>query len=281
MKFFLLLLLVIYCSFIFCACTSKAVNDTVGREFILDCNKTQNDSVDTSFKVIHLFVALCDNKYQGIVPVPANIGNGQNPATNLYWGCGYGISTFFRKSKSWQLEKTYTFTDSIVLQRLLFKHTKSNYYLVADAYNGKCIKKCTIDFFNSCSGLDNEVLKVNNVHIGIKGYASLNGYIGHNGLMDFSLEQSFKNKDGKKRDAIMLACISKKYFNPFIQQANANPLVWSTGFMSPEAYTLHDAIESYIKKEPAIDIRAAAANAYATYQKCSKKAATNLLVSGW
>src|SRR5688572_22804615 len=30
-------------------------------------------------QVIHIFVALCDNKYQGIVPVPAKIGNGQDP----------------------------------------------------------------------------------------------------------------------------------------------------------------------------------------------------------
>ncbi len=30
---------------------------------------------DTTFKTIHIFVALCDNKYQGIVPVPPKIGN--------------------------------------------------------------------------------------------------------------------------------------------------------------------------------------------------------------
>src|SRR5207249_4829544 len=39
-----------------------------------------------SAKVIHVVVALCDNQYQGIVPVPALIGNGDNPAKNLYWG---------------------------------------------------------------------------------------------------------------------------------------------------------------------------------------------------
>ncbi len=40
-------------------------------------------TIDTSFKTIYIYVALCDNKYQGIVPVPAKIGNGQDPNNKL------------------------------------------------------------------------------------------------------------------------------------------------------------------------------------------------------
>ncbi len=35
-------------------------------------------------ETIHVFVALCDNQNQGIVPVPASLGNGQDPKSNLY-----------------------------------------------------------------------------------------------------------------------------------------------------------------------------------------------------
>ncbi len=56
-------------------------------------------------KLTYTVVALCDNKFQGIVPVPAGIGNGDSPRTNLYWGCGYGVSTYFKKSKDWVLIK--------------------------------------------------------------------------------------------------------------------------------------------------------------------------------
>ena len=59
--------------------------------------------VDSSAKTIHIYVALCDNKYQGIVPVPKAIGNGQDPNSNLYWGCGYGIRSYFKKSAEWKL----------------------------------------------------------------------------------------------------------------------------------------------------------------------------------
>jgi hypothetical protein len=68
---------------------------------------------DSTTKTIHIMVALCDNFYQGIVPVPEGIGNGQDPRTNLYWGCGYGVKTFFKRSADWQLLKTQSI-DSII-----------------------------------------------------------------------------------------------------------------------------------------------------------------------
>src|SRR5258705_204809 len=56
-----------------------------------------------SARVAHVLVALCDNVYQGIVPVPAKLGNGEDLQGNLYWGAGYGIRTFFSKSLDWKL----------------------------------------------------------------------------------------------------------------------------------------------------------------------------------
>ena len=37
-------------------------------------------------RIVHVFVALADNVNQGIVPVPAKLGNGEDPVHNLYWG---------------------------------------------------------------------------------------------------------------------------------------------------------------------------------------------------
>ena len=41
-------------------------------------------------------VALADNDHQGIVPVPRQLGDGDDPANNLYWGARYGVKTYFR-----------------------------------------------------------------------------------------------------------------------------------------------------------------------------------------
>jgi hypothetical protein len=237
-------------------------------------------------KVIHVFVALCDNKYQGIVPVPTKIGNGQDPDNNLYWGCSFGIREFFKKSKDWQLINKTKDPNGKILEACIFKHNVSNTFLIAEAYDGKEIKQCTVDFLKACAGQTAQTLYLNKINkafpeLHAAGAADLLCYIGHDGLMDFQLTEKFEAQDTLKREAIMLACISKKYFAPHLQQTKAQPLVWSTGLMSPEAYTLHAAIDKWIAKEPATSIRQAAASAYHQYQKCGTKAALNLLVSGY
>jgi hypothetical protein len=237
-------------------------------------------SYDTTARTIHVRVALCDNKYQGIVPVPARIGNGQDPDNNLYWGWAYGVRTYFRKSNQWKLLRTEK-PGTIVRERLVFKHVSKNYYLVADGYDGQYIKNCTIDFLNSCSGQLKDTLQVDNKVIGIDGNARMLSLIGHNGLMDFNLPELAANKDGKQRDCIILACISKRYFTPHLKKANANPVLWTSGLMGPEAYTLHDALTGYVNNESIQSIRTRAATVYAKYTKCSVRAATNLLVTGY
>lgn len=233
---------------------------------------------DTAFKVIHVFVALCDNKYQGIVPVPPAIGNGQDPETNLYWGSDNGVRTYFKKSKDWQLLKKQK-RGPIILERLIFRHRTKKVYLVADAWDGQAIEKTTEDFLFSCAGQLKDTIHYNRRVIGINGNAQLLAYIGHDGLMDFKLPNEFKNADSKTRDCIILACISKKYFGDFINAAKTNPLLLTTGLMCPEAYTLHDAITGYVNNESQSSIRKRAVAAYVKYQKCSIRAAENLLVN--
>jgi hypothetical protein len=99
--------------------------------------------------------------------------------------------------------------------------------------------------------------------------------------MDFNLQQEFTRRDSLPREAIILACYSKNYFSSHLKSTGAAPLLWTTGLMAPEAYTLHDALREWIAVKPAAEIRSAAANAYAAYQHCSLKASKNLLVSGW
>lgn len=234
-----------------------------------------------SQKKIHVFVALCDNINQGIVPVPAKLGNGQNPKTNLYWGALYGVKTHFRRSTDWQLLKSIPSNDKRILERVLFKHRTSNTYLLADAYDGKYIKECTIDFLKAASG--NFVTTVNNGDACLKfgDESGLLSYIGHDGLMEFDLQETFVLKDKKVRDAIILACFSQGYFGPYLSQTKANPLVWSTGLMAPEAYTLKWAIDGWIKKETNEQIKERAAQAYHKYQKCGIRGARRLLVTGY
>lgn len=232
-------------------------------------------------RVIHVFVALCDNRYQGIVPVPAGIGNGQNPASNLYWGASLGVKSYFKKQPEWKLVKTEQPTGDTLLERIIFKHATENCWLVADAYNGKEIKECTIQFLQAASGNRADSVSVNNNKIYCGASASLVAYIGHNGLMDFTLDKTFPAADTEQRQAVILACISKRYFAPLLKTTGAKPLLWTTGLMCPEAYTLNAAITSWLKKDNAAATSTRAAEAYHKYQHCGVNAAKKLLVSGW
>jgi hypothetical protein len=236
-------------------------------------------------KVIHVLVALCDNEHQGIVPVPAKIGNGDDPAHNLYWGAGFGVKTFFSKSRQWQLVAQTPSAKSAVLERLIFKHKTKGAWLVADAYRGSELKQTIRDLLNYAAGKEGEGIQVktgaDTVTLGIGSNAELLAFVGHNGLMDFTLYDVPPKQDDRQRAVIILCCISKRYFANPLKTAGGYPLLWTTGLMAPEAYVLQAAVEGWLADENGERIRERAAIAYNTYQKCGLKGARNLFATGW
>jgi len=235
-------------------------------------------------KLVHVLVALCDNENQGIVPVSAALGNGEDPERNLYWGAAFGIKTFFTKSKEWQLVSKTIDPKYAVMERLVFKHRSKNVYLVADAYKGIEIQRAIADFLASASGNLNEAIEVSmdakNLRLQIGGGADLLAFVGHNGLMDFSLPAYPKKQDDERREAIILSCASKSYFTAPLKLTGAHPLLWTTNLMAPEAYILKSALDGWVLGEDGERIRRRAAAAYNSYQKCGLKAALALFASG-
>ena len=59
------------------------------------------------------------------------------------------------------------------------------------------------------------------------------------------------------------------------------PLLWTTGLMAPEAYTLKAAIGAWIGQQDGNTVRMRAAEAYDKYQHCGLHAAQHLFATGW
>lgn len=232
-------------------------------------------------RFIHVLVALCDNENQGIVPVPKAIGNGQDPKNNLYWGCGFGVKTFIKKQTDWRLIKQINNPTKQIYERLIFKHKDSLVFMVADAYDGAAIKQTVTDFLNYSSGLNKINIALDSIKVSAGGNANLICYVGHDGLMDFSLDNYPLQVDKKKREVVILACASKNYFYNHIKKTGAYPLLWATNLMCPEAYTLDSVIDSWIIDDSPDKTREKAAQTYNQYQKCGIKGARNLLVTGY
>jgi hypothetical protein len=232
-------------------------------------------------RTVHTVVALCDNQYQGIVKVPAGIGNGQSPKNNLYWGAGYGVKTHFDRSAEWIKQPSTKPDVAHILERAVWKHRDGAVYLVADAYDGRYIREATEDLLRYASGAGTSTIDAGGVKVAIGGGADLVAYVGHDGLMDFSLDKRFAATDKRRRETIILACISKRYFTEHLRPTGASPLVWTTGLMAPEAYTLRAALAGWVARETNEAIRERAAKAYDQYQKCGLNGARRLLVTGW
>ena len=240
---------------------------------------------DSSLRTVHVFVALADNQHQGIVPVAAILGNGEDAERNLYWGSAYGVKTFFARSGDWTRISCGEKPKAEILERCVFRYRAANVYLVADAYRGIEIKQSILDFLDAAGGDGAETLSVpvasGVAKLPIRGGANLVAYIGHDGLMDFELTRLPQKKNETHRDVVILACVSKRFFAEPVRASGAYPLLWTTGLMAPEAYTLKSALDGWIAGENNEQIRDRAAGAYDKYQKCGFHAAHRLLVSGW
>jgi len=235
-------------------------------------------------KYIHLFVCLCDNDNQGIVPVPKKIGNGTDLDNNLYWGCAFGARTYFKNDAEWKLVSSEKYTGNVILERCVFKHKTKDVVLVADAYKGSCMRDCLNDFFLSSSGNDKDTVKINSSGISktfLPAAADLVVFAGHDGLMDIPFATYPLQKDAKKRDAMVFCCYSKEFFSKAVRSAGANPLLWTTGLMSPEAYSIKASIDGWMLNETGQQIRERAAQVYNQYQKCGIKGARGLFTTGW
>jgi hypothetical protein len=261
-------------------CNNTPPNSTtMGKKVEVTTETTVNVEKNANYRIIHIFVALCDNEHQGIVKVPPKIGNGKDPDNNLYWGCDLGTNTFLKRDKNWQLVKTLKMPRDKVLERCIFKHKSKAVYAVADAYDGEHIKLCTTDLLESCAGQFNDYFVIAGDSIACGGKADLLGYIGHNGFMDFELKTTYAPKDSLTREAIILGCRSEYFFKPYLAQTGAKPLLWTTGLMAPEAYSLAAAMDGWIHKKDKPAIHEAAAQAYHKYQNCGIKAARNLFLT--
>ena len=98
-------------------------------------------------------------------------------------------------------------------------------------------------------------------------------YIGHNGLMDFSLQEEVLICEGPGRDVIVLCCMSERYFTAPLGKVRARPVLMTTQLMYPGGFLLRDALAGWTRGESTHRIRERTAAAYSRNQGISLKAA--------
>jgi hypothetical protein len=237
--------------------------------------------------VAHVVVALCDNLHQGIVPVPKGIGNGQDPRSNLYWGAGYGVRSYFSRQAGYSLRHlpvSGQVLDRIVLTRDLPGSGRPiKLVVVAEAWDGSAIAAAISRFLRLAAGYDAETIAspaAGQAAIAAGGDAAIVAYVGHNGLMDFAAPVRPEARRGAPpRSSIVLACASQRYFSDLIRSGGSHPLLLTTGLMAPEAYSLEEALHTFAAGGSPQEARRAAAAVYDRVQRCGLAGALRLFAS--
>jgi hypothetical protein len=207
-------------------------------------------------RTIGVFVALADNKSQGIVPVPAKIGNGEDPENNLYWGNSEGLKGYFDHSHRWKLIARSDSAKGDILRTRTYRRAGRGAVLIASAYRGSAIKRCLADYETAVQ----------------TGAYDLVVFIGHNGLMDFNLPQSAKSRRQAKRpDCVVLCCKSESYFKTRLMDAGGRPVLLTTQLMYPGAFILGAVSETWLAGANLTALRESAGAAYSANQKISRR----------
>jgi len=211
---------------------------------------------------IYVIVSLVDNVSQGIAPVPAKIGNGDDPHNNLYWGAAYGVKTFLSKASGWRKLGCEKDINDSILERCQFAW-KDKLTVTADAYRGSQIGQAMLDFMQQASTPPDAAQR------------EMVAFIGHDGLMDEqnqSIIKRFPKHDRHDKQAVVLACMSDDFFAEHLQAAGSKPVVTTFSFMAPEAYVLEAVARGFANGASEAELRSFAGVAYAKYQRISVKA---------
>lgn len=213
----------------------------------------------TTPKQARVIVSLADNQNQGIVPIKASLGNGQAPNQNLYWGALYGAKTHFKRMDNWALAALETQTrgvlDSFTLSHTDHPHSK----IIFEAWDGAKQKSAVKAYFKDLRDG--------------KSPNDLVCFVGHNALMDLSIEKvpalktTHQTNIDRNRKGVVIACRSAPYFEPFHETLGVESYVMTKGLMAPEAYVLEGILAAWLKGDKANLARSAAAKKYAEYQK--------------
>jgi len=239
--------------------------------------------------IVHIFVPLCDNEHQGIVPTTASLGNGFSLRSNLYWATSTGMKRYFKEKKHWKLLRSIknVYQDSVVLERVIFKRTYPNkavVYLVADAYRGDKMFETVNHFLRAASNNHTELQNLEDDRsISIHGAADLVVFNGHNGLFDLYYNQPKRwyNSTDRQKDVAIIACYASEYFERETMRAKAYPIVRAKGRLHPGAFVISAIIDDWAMLKSVEEMRLSAGKAYCEIHNCSIKTSKKLFYKGW
>ena len=219
---------------------------------------------------VRVYVALCDNASQGIVPVKnPSICDGDDPDRNLYWGGGGGLRGYLEKQRWRQLATQRSESDPVLIRSRWGKRYRASgrlrERLVGDvvdveiealAYRGREIEQAMRDYLADAHG-----------GADAPAPSHLLGYIGHNVLLDTReslLPRSARRADHRSpRGVFALSCYGEPTIRPAVASRGASVLLLNRSLTFPGAWTIGGILEAIVDGRDARGIYRAATRHFA------------------
>ena len=244
--------------------------------------------------VTTVYVALCDNDSQGIIPVKnRRICNGDDPAQNMYWQ-GNGISGYL-KMHGWKRHgRTRDDNGTVMVEEVwkkrIFAGKKMRQLgaprsfdavVVAKAYRGSRIHDAMKDYLSAIHADAGEVATTGDgQELNAGGQSHVVGYIGHDYFMDVAVGSDRYNELTASRHhrtarlakgTFAFACISNAWVRPYVSYANIYILAMNNYLTYPSAWTLGGIVQGIAAGGDGEFIYRQAARQFANGQKCGLK----------
>jgi len=240
--------------------------------------------------VATVYVALCDNDSQGIIPVKnRRICDGDDPARNMYW-VGKGALAGVAKKEKWERVSRVEATDEAVMVQRVWKRRMTpggaleeagvtepfDLYVVGLAYRGSRIHDAFVDYLGAVHNDGGSVLETDGRSLEYGGAGHVVGYVGHDYMMDVmpgssQLGQVLEATRGDSKldkGVFALACAGDSWIRPFISRENAYLLALNVYLAFPNARTIEGILDGIAAGEDGSQVHRRAAKAFAKGQEC-------------
>ncbi len=236
--------------------------------------------------VASVYVALCDNDSQGIVPVKnKKICVGDDPDNNLYWASSGGLWGHTR-TRGWKRVLVEKHPTPSIAVRAVWKKRFSpggrlrsagvaksfDIYLVGIAYRGERIRQTMVDYLKAINRDEAAVLPLREGRtIEAGGKSHIVGWVGHDYFMDEpnvpGLIAETRGESTLEKGVFGLACISDEYFRPGVERPNVHILALNTHLTFPSAFTVLGILRGVAAGKDLKGIHREAVRAFAEGQK--------------
>ncbi|MBN2531073.1 MAG: hypothetical protein JXR76_32105 [Deltaproteobacteria bacterium] len=252
-----------WCVHLFCPGTN-AQNSAANTTALLQ--RIQDDVTHGKPLVVTVYVALCDNDSQGIIPVKNRaICNGDDPLKNIYWK-GNGIAGYLKAHQWHKVQSRQDVSNTVVIEEVWSKTQFASTALqkmgfprqfsvsiIAKAYRGNRIGDAMKDYLDAVNNDSPQTIALSDGRLLQGGGQShLVGYIGHNYMMDVSegtstwwmLKHTWsKGTSTTPKGTFALACESNAYIRPFVSRQNIYILMMNKFLTYPSAWTVGGIID--------------------------------------